>query len=125
MADDSISLREHIEALLAEKDKAINAALLAAEKAVAKAETANERRFEAVNEFRQTLSDQATTFVTKADLDAANERVRDLASRLERMEGQALGSVTARGAMSDSVKVLVGLGTLLIAIVGIWLATSG
>jgi hypothetical protein len=100
-------------------------ALIAAEKAVTKAETATTLRFESVNEFRQTLTDQAQTFVTRLESDAANERIRDLASRLERIEGQALGSVTARGAMSDSVKALIALGTLLVAIVGIWLATSG
>ena len=40
--------------------KAVNAALQSAERAVLKAETAAERRFASVNEFRQTLSDQVT-----------------------------------------------------------------
>ena len=49
---------------------AIKDALLAAEKAVTKAEVATERRFEGVNEFRQTLSDQAAKFITRTEFNA-------------------------------------------------------
>ena len=49
---------------------AIKDALIAAEKAVTKAEVATERRFESVNEFRQTLSDQAAKFVTRTEFHA-------------------------------------------------------
>jgi len=56
---------------------AIAAALEAQEKAVAKAETANEKRFESVNEFRQALSDQTKTFISRPEFNAerdANEK---------------------------------------------------
>ena len=48
-----------------DSERAVQAALAAAEKAVIKAETAAERRFASVNEFRQTLTDQATTFIPR------------------------------------------------------------
>src|SRR5688572_23666498 len=72
------SLKEHMETRFREadgrydqrfrdQDKAVNAALVSAEKAVSKAEAASERRFEAVNEFRATLADQASTFITRVE----------------------------------------------------------
>ena len=50
------------------QDRAVLAALAAAEKAVSKAEIAAEKRFDAVNEFRGQLKDQAATFVTRTEL---------------------------------------------------------
>lgn len=86
---EKIDLKEYIEALLVEKDKryeqkfsdtkiAVDAALIAADKAVAaalagqkeavtKAEIAAEKRFESVNEFRSTLSDQQRTLIPRAE----------------------------------------------------------
>ncbi len=50
------------------QEQAIQAALASAEKAVNKAEQAAEKRFDAVNEFRGQLKDQAATFVTRTEL---------------------------------------------------------
>jgi len=50
-------------------DKAVQAALESAEKAVTKAENAAEKRFEAVNEFRGQLNDQALTFLARSEAD--------------------------------------------------------
>jgi hypothetical protein len=52
---------------------ATQAALDAADKALTKAEQASEKRFEGVNEFRATLQDQASRFVTRAEMDAKIE----------------------------------------------------
>ncbi|MEW2267793.1 hypothetical protein [Streptomyces sp. NPDC047868] len=75
--------------------KAIEAALLAAKEAVIKAELANDKRFEGVNEFRQTLSDQAAQFMTRTEAEAAisrnTERIQDLTDRLNRSEGHGQG----------------------------------
>jgi hypothetical protein len=80
MVNDDITLKEYLEVLISTNDRryeqrfndtkiAVDAALIAADKAVAaalagqkeavtKAEVAAEKRFESVNEFRNTLSDQ-------------------------------------------------------------------
>jgi len=71
MTEPAVPIREYVEALLSERDKQIALALNSAEKAVTKAETATEKRFESVNEFRLTLSDQTKTFVTRGELYAA------------------------------------------------------
>jgi hypothetical protein len=83
-------------------EQAVQTALASAEKAVTKAETAAERRFESVNEFRQTLTDQASTFITRAEaevrftaiaekIDAAVERVDKTEGRADRDEGRSTG----------------------------------
>ena len=109
-------------------DRAITAALASAEKAVSKAETSAERRFEAVNEFRKTLSDQAGTFIPRGEYDtaydaltgrvAANaERVAALelrlTSRLDLGEGTDRGTATARtDHRLDTSQVIAAIATL-------------
>lgn len=50
---------------LTAQEKAVGAALIAADRAVSKVETANEKRFESVNEFRAQLADQAAGFLPR------------------------------------------------------------
>lgn len=69
---------------------AVQAALASAKEAVTKAERANERRFEAVNEFRAQLADIIATFIPKAEAVAVAqgqaEKIDDLKERLSRLE---------------------------------------
>jgi hypothetical protein len=97
------TLKAHIEALLAEKDKQIALALTSAEKAVTKAEAATERRFESVNEFRQTLSDQAGTFISRTEFNALKER-------MDRESGHS-------GGLADGWKWLLGVAALAVPVV--------
>jgi hypothetical protein len=73
----------------------VGLALAAADKAVSKAEVATEKRFESVNEFRQTLSDQTRSFISKVEFEAVRDtnaaRIADLASRLDKTEGKTVG----------------------------------
>lgn len=97
---------EHILALLAEMDlryqqrfdaqkEGVASALTAAEKAVHKAESAAEKRFESVNEFRGQLTDQAATFLTRTEYVSAHqaiaEKISDLAARVDKQEGSTTG----------------------------------
>ena len=66
-------------------EKAVAAALASAEKAVDKAEGASEKRFDSVNEFRKTLSDQTGSFITRDKYDG-------LEGRVNRIEGLNLGN---------------------------------
>jgi hypothetical protein len=59
-------LAERIAAL----DRLLQSSLQSAQDAISKAESAQEKRFEGVNEFRAALADQAASFVTKVELDA-------------------------------------------------------
>jgi hypothetical protein len=85
------TLRTRVD-LQAEKS---DAALAASDKAILKAEAAAEKRFESVNEFRLTLSDQTKTFITKVEFESLREtngaRIVDLSSRLDKIEGKSIG----------------------------------
>jgi len=65
------------------------------DRAISKAEVATEKRFESVNEFRLTLSDQTKSFISKAEFEAlrdtAGNRISDMSSRLDKIEGKAMG----------------------------------
>jgi hypothetical protein len=91
-------------------------ALLAAQRAVEKAEAASEKRFEGVNEFRASLSDQAMRLMPRAEsesrMTALSDQVRDLSSRIDRGEGRGTG-------LSDGWGVFVaaaGIGVALWAV---------
>ncbi len=67
---------------LEDLDARTTLALAAADKAVTKAETATEKRFEGVNEFRQTLADQANTLLPRSE---ANNRFENLDMEIKRL----------------------------------------
>jgi hypothetical protein len=135
---ETITILDHVIALLAEMDlryqqrfdaqgqalaaallsaeKAVQTALIAAEKAVTKAEAATEKRFEGVNEFRQALSDQTASFPTRNELDSLRERVAELATRMDKTEGRS-------GGMTDGTKLLLQIGGFFVAAIGLYLAT--
>lgn len=134
-----VSDREHLERLLAEQDrryearfeaqeKAVSAALAAAEKAVAKAELAAEKRFEAVNEFRGQLSDQAASFMPRAEaslestntrerIDALATRLETIALRFERGEGTRGGLKEGWGILVAGSGIALAIAALVVAIV--------
>lgn len=100
------TLREYLEQRLDDQQKAVDAALVAAkeavaaalaaaEKAVLKAEGAADRRFESVNEFRGTLSDQATRFPQRIEVDqqfvTLHEKLALIDTRLTKVESYSAG----------------------------------
>ncbi len=67
------ALQAQITAAQLAGDKASDLALSTMEKAVNKAEASVERRFEGVNEFRKTLSDQTATFLPRVEYTARHD----------------------------------------------------
>jgi hypothetical protein len=80
--------------------------------AVKTALDANERRFDSVNEFRQTLSDQAATFISRTEWQSSRDETE---RRLRKVEDAASGVAANRA-------LLVVLFTLLIAGAGVLVA---
>lgn len=72
-----------VEQKLESLDRALSVALSSAQTAVAKAEQATERRFEATNAYREQLSDQANTFMPRTESTARWE------ATMERIENYA------------------------------------
>lgn len=85
-------------------------ALVAADRAVAKAEAAAEKRFESVNEFRNVLSNQSATLITRTESDAQmqamSEKIDGLKERMDRNEGADKG-VAARMATTIAIATVV------------------
>lgn len=120
---DHVPLRQYIEAILAEKDKALSAALASQEKAVAAAlesaalatskaeEQAKDWRASA-NEWRATMNDREARFVTHAAYDGLVEKVNDLVQRIERGDGRNTGI----GLSWSEVLAVVGAAGVLYAI---------
>lgn len=107
-----------IDAAMVASEKAINAALSAAEKAVTKAEISTDKRFENVNEFRGALQDLQSKLATRAELtamrDSLSERISDLMTRLDKIEGKSAG-------MNAGWVILAGAIGLIAAIVALFL----
>jgi hypothetical protein len=87
-----------------------------AEKAVTKAETAAEKRFESVNEFRSQLADQQATFATKTELDyrfkALEEKVATNSSSINVSRSDRLGLHTAMGYIVGAIGLLSALAAI-------------
>lgn len=128
-------LKQHFDALLRARDlrfdqrftaqqEAIHAALLAAKEAVSKAESATERRFDAVNEFRAQLADQASTFARQDNLSQALEGrdklITALTERVRELELARSGMTGGQARVMDQRAVIagwVGAATLIIAVI--------
>lgn len=64
-------------------DEKTGLALTSSEKAVTKAETATEKRFDAVNEFRGSLKDQADTMIPRSE---ANSKFKGVDDKIEEVK---------------------------------------
>ena len=123
------TLKMYVDQRMIDQEKAMEKAFVAQEKAVAsafdasntaivKSELASEKRFESVNEFRQTLSDQAASFLPRAEADRVTssnaEKIQGLTDRLNRMDAQGEGSKITMGKLTAA---LAAAGTLISIIV--------
>ena len=102
-------------------DKNISTAIAAADKAVGKAESATERRFEGVNEFRQTLADQASLLMPRAEylvqhgalaekLESLKAGIEERMSLLEKFYANLQGRLWAISAIWALVVLAASIG---------------
>ena len=73
-----IAQKDMSDAILRERDAKLVDKFESLATAINKAETATEKRFEGVNEFRATLSDQQKTFLAAAEYKSAHQNLVDL-----------------------------------------------
>lgn len=99
------------------QEKAMQMALAEASKAVNKAEGATEKRFEGVNEFRAQLTDQARTFMPRAEAEiqmkAMAEAIEVLRSRVEVSEGHGSGVKDFAGWIVGAIGVIIAIASYL------------
>lgn len=103
------------------QEKAITAALLSAQAAVNKADLANEKRFDAVNEFRGQLGDQQRTLMPRAEAEALFKSIGDkievISARGDRRDAQGTGQQQVWGYVAAGIGVAVGVAGVVIALV--------
>lgn len=96
--------------------EAIAAALNAAKEAVQKAESAAEKRFEGVNEFRATLSDQQRTLMPRQEAEAL---IRNLSEKIDTQEKRITESVSQRTGIGQGWQYALGAVGLIATILSI------
>lgn len=94
-SNNEISLREYVDVRIDALDKAVITALNAADRAVLKSEVASDKRFDSVNEFRESLNDQNRTLMPRAEAEQAMrgmaEKIDELTKRIAANEDRARG----------------------------------
>ena len=112
-----VAQKEAVKDAFAAQKEAINAALASADRAVSKAEIAAEKRFESVNEFRNTLSDQQRNLMPRQE---AENRLNALAEKIGVLEGfrtetlsRGVGTKEGWGQSASAVALVVSVLALL------------
>jgi hypothetical protein len=115
MTDEPITLREYVDVRFEAEEKAVQAALASADRAVAKAEAASERRFDSVNEFRGTLADQARLLMPRSEaeqsLKALADKIDILTQRINQRDDRGRGMDAIWGYLIGAV----GIGALIVS----------
>jgi methylase of polypeptide subunit release factors len=99
-------------------EKAVNAALAATEKAVAKAEIAQQRINMSQEEFRETLKDQAAIFIPRSESEnntmVIREQLQDVKTRLDLLQGAAVGK-------GSQLSTIMSIGAVILAMLSVGL----
>ena len=104
------------------QEKALQAALLAVREAVDKADIANTKKFDSVNEFRGQLKDQAATLLPRTEFEALKKDLDSVKSRQDQIVGAQLALASARTDSQGSWGIVVGAAGVVVAIISIAIA---
>jgi hypothetical protein len=101
-------------------DEKTSLALTSSKEAVAKAETATEKRFDAVNEFRGQLKDQASTLLPRAEAEAKfrsfDDKLDDLKKSRDEGQGKTTGVGASWGVVAAVIVILLALAEVLVLV---------
>ena len=98
-----VSLRDHFTALMNAQDRRVEQALTASREAVDKAEKAQERRLDLLNEFRAQSADEARKY---AQREVVEPRLNKAETQIARLYGGL--AVVAFVGIANLVKVFIG-----------------
>lgn len=99
------------------QEKAVNAALKATQEAINKSDTATEKRFEGVNEFRRTLSDQTSTFIPRAEFAASHKGLEEKVTALTDRINITAGHKDGFDATKSDIYRAVGAGVAVLGLI--------
>src|SRR4029077_21241418 len=108
VADDRVSLKEYIERVFDEKEKALQLAFRAQQEALALASRTLELRLEKLNELRQEVTQDRGNYLTKNEYDAKHTILSDRLSRLENFNARVLGFGAALALIGGIVGGILG-----------------
>jgi len=83
-------------------------------RAITKAETAADRRFDGVNEFRASLSDQQRTLIPRLEFEAMRDAMVEKIATLER---QLLSQTTRSSTWNQGWLLIVSIGSLILTLI--------
>jgi len=87
----TVTLREYIEAIIGERDRALQAAFRAQQDALNLATRNLELRLEKLNELRTEVTQDRANFLTRDRYDSQHAALQDRVALLENFRGKALG----------------------------------
>lgn len=90
------SLKEHFSTVMAGNDRRYEERFIAQEKATDVALEALNKRFDSVNEFRQTLADQTATFIPRIEAIQRADNNADKITALEKRLNESVSSINSR-----------------------------
>ena len=118
LLDSKIAAQKDLfDAILKERDERLLQKFESLATAINKAEVATEKRFEGVNEFRNTLSDQQKTFITASEYKVAHQNLVELVNTNTKTLSDIILNQKERIDKIENIKQ--GAGNMYILIVGI------
>jgi len=111
--DDGVSLRDHVEALIAAQEKLFNTRLEERDKALVATAELMEKRLESMNEFRETIKDQTSRHVTKDEHGRLITEVQALAVSAAEVRGKA-------SQQSVIVAYIIAIIGIMVSLVGLF-----
>jgi len=87
----TVTLREYIEAIMSERDRALTAAFNSQQAALNLATRNLELRLEKLNELRQEVTQDRSSYMTRDRAEAETEAINTRVAALESFRGKALG----------------------------------
>jgi len=87
----TVTLREYIEAIMSERDRALTAAFAAQQSALSLATKNLELRLEKLNELRQEVTQDRANYQTRDKAETTEDALNQRLSALESFRGKALG----------------------------------
>ena len=119
------TMRVYVDEKLDAQEKSVQVALTAADRAILKAENANDKRFESVNEFRGQLRDQTLTFIPREEVNLRFSSLEERIQRAERLQSDVVSESHGKTSITGPLWALGGaVATSVFAGVLIWLITT-
>jgi hypothetical protein len=119
---DTVTLKEYFEHKLEDMEEKIDIKITSLKEATILARETMNERLAKMNEFRDTLKDQSTTFITKGEYNSFYEKTNISIKSLDESRAEAKGKASQSQVM---IATLTGLIGIIVGIIGLSLRLLG